>query len=99
MTANDVTFQRGVVKPLDCLGAGWRLIKDDYGLFFGVSLVGTILGSLAPMALLLGPAMCGIYLCLLRKSAGQPVSFGMLFDGFNYFVQSLIATLLMGVVT
>ena len=39
--------------------------------------------------------MCGIYYCLLRKGRGQPIKFEMLFKGFDYFVQSLIATLLM----
>jgi hypothetical protein len=49
----------------------------------------------APFYILLGPMMCGIYLCLLRRHAGQRVSFEMLFKGFDYFVQGLIATLIM----
>jgi hypothetical protein len=46
------------------------------------------------LGLLLAPAMCGIHLCFLRRESDLPVRFEMLFDGFNYFVQSLIATLI-----
>jgi hypothetical protein len=38
--------------------------------------------------------MCGIYYCLLRRDRGKAVTFDMLFRGFNYFLQSLIATLI-----
>lgn len=95
MSVNELTFNRRAVRPLECIGAGWRLIKGDYWLFLGISVVGMLLGSVVPMGVLIGPAMCGIYLCLLRRADGQPVSFDMLFQGFNYFLQSLIATLIM----
>ena len=49
---------------------------------------------MAPLGLLIAPAMCGIHLCLLRRERDLPIRFEMLFDGFNYFVQSLIATLI-----
>jgi hypothetical protein len=88
-------FERGVVRPLECLGDGWRLVADRYWLFLGITAVGVILGSLAPLGILMGPCMCGIYYCLLRQASRQPVTFDMLFKGFNYFVESLIATLLM----
>ena len=39
--------------------------------------------------------MCGIYFCLLRQHRGQPIKFEMLFRGFDYFLQSFIATLFM----
>jgi uncharacterized membrane protein len=50
---------------------------------------------MGPMGILLGPAMCGIYMCLFSQEAGETPSFNVLFQGFNYFSQSLIATLLM----
>jgi hypothetical protein len=95
MSASDLPFNRGAVRPTECIGVGWRLIKEQYWLFLGITFVGTFVGSLAPMGILLGPAMCGIYLCLLRRWQGQLISFDMLFEGFNCFVQSLIATLIM----
>jgi len=94
VSANLVTFNRGVVKPMECLRAGWDLIKDKYWLFMGISAVGMLIGSLGPMAILLGPMMCGIYLCMLARLRNEPVSFELLFKGFDYFAQSVIATLI-----
>ncbi len=91
---NDLSFNRGAVRPIECLQAGWRLIKDDYWLFLGITLVGVLIGRLSS-GILMGPCMCGIYLCMFRREKGEPVTFDNLFQGFNHFVQSLIATLIM----
>jgi uncharacterized membrane protein len=95
MSAGELTFNRRAVRPMQCLRDGWQLIKEEYWLFLGITFAGALLASAAPFGVLMGPMMCGIYLCLLRRSAGQRVSFDMLFKGFDYFVQSLIATLIM----
>jgi hypothetical protein len=78
---------------VQCLQEGWLLIKDQYWLFLGITAVGILIASAVPMGIILGPMMCGIYLCLLRRRRGETVTFEMLFKGFDYFVQSLIATL------
>jgi len=87
-------FERRAVKPIECLKRGWDLIKDQYWLFVGISIVGTIIGSAVPLGILMGPMMCGVYLSLLKKHAREPVEFGTLFKGFDYFVDGLIAALL-----
>src|SRR5262249_12422392 len=89
------SFKRGAVRPMQCLREGWRLVKDDYWVFLGITLVGVIVGGMAPLGILLGPAFCGIHFCLLRRERGRHVSFDMLFRGFDYFAQSLVATLIM----
>src|SRR5260221_850622 len=38
--------------------------------------------------------MVGIYMCFFRRMRGEPVDFGLLFKGFDYFAQSLIAALI-----
>lgn len=86
-------FNRGAIRPLQCLVEGWRLVKSDYWFFVGVTFVGVLIAQLAPMNILLGPAMCGIHICLLRQANGQRVKFDMLFQGFNYFGASFLATL------
>lgn len=93
MSATIIPFNRGVVRPIACYKAGWNLIKDRYWLFVGIAAAGILLGSVAPMGLLLGPMMCGIFLCLFAQIRGEKVSLEMLFKGFDYFSQSLIATL------
>ncbi|MBA3765939.1 MAG: hypothetical protein H0W99_02920 [Acidobacteria bacterium] len=94
MSAIPVTYNRGAVNPLECLRGGWNLIKGQYWLFLGITAVGILIGSFGPMAILLGPMMCGIYLCLFARIRGERVSFELLFKGFDYFKQSLIATLI-----
>jgi hypothetical protein len=88
-------FVRGAVRPIQCWKAGWELIKNDYWLFLGISLVGTLIAGAVPLAILLGPMMCGIYICLLRLRRGRRIKFEMLFRGFDHFLPSLIATLIM----
>ncbi|HEY6045924.1 MAG TPA: hypothetical protein VIU65_04930 [Pyrinomonadaceae bacterium] len=93
MNPNPLEFRTGVIKPLECIKEGWALIKDQYWLFFGISLVGVLIGGLFPVVLM-GPMMVGVFLCLLRRQRGEPVEFGMLFKGFDYFVNGLVAGLL-----
>jgi hypothetical protein len=95
MTDEDPPFRRGVVRPMECYRQGWELIKENYWLFLGIALVAVILASIAPLYILVGPCFCGLYLCyLLQLDKGKKPTFDSLFKGFDYFVQSLIATLL-----
>jgi hypothetical protein len=95
MSTGHIEFTRGAIRPFQCLSDGWQLIKDRYWLFLGITVVGVLIGSLAPLGILMGPCMCGIHYCMIRQQEGKSVEFGMLFKGFDYFVQSLIATLIM----
>lgn len=90
MSQNLPEISSGVVKPIECLKGGWALIKNQYWLFLGIVFVGMFIGGAIPIVLF-GPMMCGIYLCLFRKMRGEPVEFGMLFKGFDHFLQGLIA--------
>jgi len=93
MTPEQTDFRVGVIKPVECIKEGWALIKDQYWLFFGISLVGILIGGVVPLVLL-GPMMVGIFLCLFQRQRRQPVEFGLLFKGFDYFVPGLIVALL-----
>ena len=88
------SFNRGAVEPMQCLKDGWALIKSKYWLFVAMSFVGVFIGSVVPLGILLGPMMCGLYLALFQMMRGQHTEFGTLFKGFDYFGQSLIATLM-----
>ncbi len=87
-------FRPKAVEPVACIKAGWSLIRNQYWLFVGLSVVGVLIGSVVPFGILLGPMMCGIYLALFKTRRGQPVEFNDLFKGFDYFGDSVIATLL-----
>lgn len=94
MSAYPVEFRRGVIEPVACLKAGWSLIKEQYWLFLGITVVALFIGSAIPFGILMGPMYCGIYLCLLRRQRGEPITFELLFKGFEYFKESVIAILI-----
>lgn len=83
------------IRPIDCLGDAKRLIGEQYWLFVGICAVGLILGTIVPLNILLGPFMCGIYLCMFQRFRNERVIFDTLFKGFDYFLESLIATLVL----
>jgi len=91
---DQIEFRRNAVQPIECIKRGFELIKSQYWLFVGLTIVGLLIGSVVPLGILMGPMMCGIYLALFQTRRGQPIEFGSLFKGFDYFGDSLIATLL-----
>jgi hypothetical protein len=84
-------FNCGVVKPVECLKSGFALVKDQYWLFFLITLVAMLIGGALPFGILLGPMFCGLYLCFFAKMRGERVKFEMLFQGFNLFGRSVLA--------
>lgn len=90
MDPNLMEFRSGVISPVECLKEGWATIKDSYWLFLGITLVAMLVGGAVPVVLV-GAMTCGVYMCLFAKMRGEPVEFGMLFKGFDYFVPGLVA--------
>jgi len=87
-------IQTGVIRPVECMKEGWELIKNDYWIFFAITLVGFLLGGIS-MYILVGAMVCGIFYCYLQKIDGQPVVFDNLWKGFQWLVPGLVATLVM----
>ena len=90
----EIPFKRNVVQPIQCITAGWEIIKGRYWLFVGMATVGMLISSAVPMGILMGPMMCGINLAFFKQRRGEPVEFADLFKGFDFFGQSVIASLL-----
>lgn len=88
-------FASGAISATACLSEAWARVKPQYGVFLGITLVGMLLGGVAPLGILLGPMMCGIYLAYREQALGRPVTFDRLFKGFDHFLDSFIAALLM----
>lgn len=88
------TFTPGAVQPMVCLRGGYELIRDQYWLFVGMCFVAILIGSAVPMGILMGPMMCGLYVAIFQKHRGKQVEFGILFKGFDYLGESIIATLI-----
>ncbi|HQR39481.1 MAG TPA: hypothetical protein PLF26_13895 [Blastocatellia bacterium] len=81
------------LEPVACLREGWAIVRDRYWLLLAITVTGLIIGSLAPLGVLMGPMVCGIYICLFKRLKKEEIAFRDLFRGMDYFVQSLIATL------
>src|SRR5215216_7839973 len=94
MTTPQIPYQRNAVEPVQCIKDGWELVKNQYWLFVGMALISLMIGSAVPAGILLGPMMCGLYLTLFKQRRREPIEFGTLFKGFDYFGPSLIATVL-----
>lgn len=90
---NNVGFRTGVIKPVEAYKEAWGLIKDQYWLILGITVVGLLIGSAVPVVLI-GPMMCGIYLVLLKKLEGKRIEFSELFKGFDYFLPSLVLSII-----
>ena len=91
----EVAFEKVSLRPIVLLQEAYAMLGDQYWLFVGITLVGILVGSAVPFGILMGPMMCGIYLCYLQRERGERVEFGTLFKGFDSFAECLIAMLLM----
>ena len=82
------------IKPVEAFQRGLELIRPEYWLHVGIAAVAVILAGLAPFAVLAGPMFCGLYYCYFKVMDGQKVEFADLFRGFDFFVPSLIVSLI-----
>jgi uncharacterized membrane protein len=93
---NSIEFYRGAINPSDCISNGWNLVKQNYGLFFGISIVALLMVSCIPCLnfFIVGPVMCGVYYCFLKEMRREPVSLGEMFKGFEFFVPAMVIGLI-----
>jgi len=87
----NLQFNTGVIKPIECAREAWELIKSDYWLLFAITLVGQLIGGIS-FCIVLGAMVCGIFYCYLKKVDGSGISFDDLWKGFGWFWPGLIVT-------
>jgi uncharacterized membrane protein len=80
------------------IGAGWDLVKQDLGTYFLLALVFAILNSMVPV-ILTGPLVAGFHIICMKKMLGRRAEFADLFKGFNFFIPTLVASLVISVFT
>ena len=80
------------------IGAGWRLVKPDIGMFVLLALVFVLLSGAIPL-ILQGAFMAGFHIYCMKKLLGRPAEFADLFKGFNFFVPALVASLVISLFT
>jgi uncharacterized membrane protein len=89
----DIPYKRKAVDPIECIKAGWEMLKPHYWLFVGMAFIAYVIGQAVPI-ILMGPMLCGFYLSLFSVRRREPIEFGTLFKGFDFFGPSIVATLL-----
>ena len=95
VVVGDIGSRKIQVRPLGRLSDATKLMGDQYLLFVLICFVGIFLGSIVPFYILLGPMVCGIHLCFDDRARGLPTTFERLFKGFDFFLPSFVAILLM----
>jgi len=78
------------------IGEGWELVKADLGNYIVISLLFAVLSG---VPLIQGPLIAGFHIFTMKKLMGRKAEIGDLFKGFNFFVPTLVASLLIGLFT
>lgn len=72
------------------------MVKADLLNYVLLALVSSIVAGVVPL-ILQGPMIAGFHIYTMKKLMNRPAEFGDLFTGFNFFVPTLVATILIGV--
>ena len=75
---------------------GWALVTADLGNYLLIALLFAVVSSAVPV-ILQGPMIAGLHIFTMKKLMGRRAEFADLFTGFNYFVPTLVASILIGV--
>ena len=78
------------------IGQGWDIVKDDLGIFVVMTIVMVVMSGAVPF-LLQGATTAGFQFSFKRKLRGQKADLGDLFLGFQFFVPTLVAHLLISI--
>src|ERR1017187_2788024 len=77
------------------ISEGWALGTADLGNYVLLALVFAVLSG-AGAGILQGAMIAGLHIFTMKKLMGRRAEFADLFKGFNYFVPTLVASLLIG---
>lgn len=78
------------------LAAGWELVTADLGNYLLISLIFFLLNG---VPFIQGALIAGFHIYTMKKLMRRPVGVGDIFEGFNYFIPTLIASILIGIFT
>jgi uncharacterized membrane protein len=84
------------VKIGEWIGEGWRIVSADLVNFAIMALLFVVVSGAVPV-ILQGAMVCGMHVVVMKKMLGHKTEFGDLFKGFNWFVPSLVAALVISI--
>jgi uncharacterized membrane protein len=92
-------YYKGAIDASGCISNAWEMIKPNYWLFFGISLLTYMLIACIPClnVILVGPVMGGVFYTSFRAMRGEPIEFGMMFKGFERFVPLMVVGLVQSI--
>jgi hypothetical protein len=76
------------------IGAGWDLVKADLGNYLLMTLLFFLLSG---VPLISGALIAGFHIYTMKRLMGRRADAADLFRGFNFFVATLVASILIGV--
>jgi hypothetical protein len=82
--------------PGKWMGEGWDLVKQDMGNYVLMSLIFFLLNG---VPFIQGALIAGFHIYTMKKIMGRRAEFADLFKGFNFFIPTLVAALLIGIFT
>jgi hypothetical protein len=96
---NEPQYNAGAIDVSGCISNGWEMVKPNYWLFFGISIVSTLMIACIPCVniFITGPVMGGVYFVYLKAMRNEPVDFGMMFKGFEKFVPLMIIGIVLSI--
>lgn len=74
------------------IAEGWNMVTADLGSFALATLLFIVLNSMVPI-IITGPLTAGFHIVCMKKALGKRTEFADLFTGFNFFVPTLVASL------
>jgi uncharacterized membrane protein len=77
------------------IGEGWNMVKADIGIYVLLALVTVVLNTIVPI-LIQGPLTAGFFIVCMKRTLNRNAEFPDLFKGFNYFIPTLVASLVVG---
>jgi uncharacterized membrane protein len=75
------------------IGEGWEMVKADIGTYVLLAVVMSLVSSAVPI-ILQGPMAAGFHIFVIKKLLGRNAEFADLFKGFDYFIPTMVASLL-----
>jgi uncharacterized membrane protein len=87
---------RAEASPGRWISEGWALVQADLGNYVLIALLFFLLSG---VPLIQGALVAGFHIYTMKKLSGRNPDIGDFFKGFNFFLHSLVASLLIGLFT
>lgn len=95
-SASWTSFSRLEASPGRWIREGWALVQADLGSYVLIALLFFLLSG---VPLIQGALIAGFHIYTIKKLGGRNPDIGDFFKGFNFFLHTLVASLLIGLFT